>query len=214
MHLLAAFTVTKTFLHWLRTLGGLGLILVGLVDNSAIPVPGSMDVFTILLSAAHKDLWWYYALMATAGSLLGGYLTYRLGMKGGKELLEKRISARRARKVYGIFARYGFWSVAVGAMSPPPVPIVPFLLAAGSMRYSRAKFLGALALGRGIRYSLLAYLGSIYGRQILHWFGRYYLLILYVLIAAIVAGALFGVYLWLRGRKPDAKRTAGNKLLP
>ena len=174
MHLLAAFTVTKTFLHWLRTLGGLGLILVGLVDNSAIPVPGSMDVFTILLSAAHKDLWWYYALMATVGSLLGGYLTYRLGMKGGKELLEKRISARRARKVYGIFARYGFWSVRWGPCRRRRCRSFPSCLLPEYALF-RAKFLGALALGRGIRYSLLAYLGSIYGRQILHWFGRYYL---------------------------------------
>ena len=211
MPLPAAITVTKTFLHLLRRLGGPGLILLGVVDNSAIPVPGSMDVFTILLSAAHKDLWWYYALMATAGSLLGGYLTYRLGAQGGKELLEKRISAQRATKVYRIFDRYGFWSVTVGAISPPPVPIVPFLIAAGSMRYSRGKFLAALALGRGIRYTLLAYLGSIYGSQILHWLGRYYLPILYVLIAVAVAAVLFALYLWLRRRKRGADRRNGRK---
>jgi hypothetical protein len=34
---------------WLHRLGGPGLILLGLVDNSVIPLPGSMDVFVILL---------------------------------------------------------------------------------------------------------------------------------------------------------------------
>ena len=97
MHLLAAMVVHKTIWHWLRHMGGPGLIVLGLVDNSAIPVPGSMDVLTIVLSAAHKEPWWYYAMMATIGSMLGGYITYRLGAKGGKELLERK-SPRTAAK--------------------------------------------------------------------------------------------------------------------
>ncbi len=208
MHLLAAVAVKKTFFHALRRLGGPGLIVLGLVDNSAIPVPGSMDVFTIVLAAAHRDLWWYYALMATIGSLLGGYITYRLGVKGGKELLEKRISAKRAKRVYEIFDRYGFWSVVVGSVSPPPVPIVPFLVAAGSMRYSRQKFLAALALGRGLRYTLVAYLGSIYGGQIIGWLGRYYEPILYFLIFLAIAGGVLALILWLRHRRPPAGKSS------
>src|SRR5580693_254773 len=42
---------------WLRHLGGVGLILLGLADNSVVPLPGSMDVLTILLAARHRDLW-------------------------------------------------------------------------------------------------------------------------------------------------------------
>jgi len=37
-------------LAWLERLGGLGLILLGLADNSPIPLPGSMDVLTVILS--------------------------------------------------------------------------------------------------------------------------------------------------------------------
>ena len=98
MHLLAAVVVHKTIWHTLRRLGGPGLIVLGLVDNSAIPLPGSMDALTIVLAAAHKEPWWYYAIMATIGSLIGGYLTYRLGAKGGKETLEKKVSKKRAVK--------------------------------------------------------------------------------------------------------------------
>lgn len=200
MRLLAALVIEKTFWTALRKLGGPGLILLGLVDNSVIPLPGSMDAFTIILSAAHKDLWWYYAIMATIGSVIGGYLTYRLGTKGGKETLEKKISKRRAQKVYHIFERYGFWSVSVGAICPPPMPIVPFLIAAGAMHYPLRKFLSALALGRAVRYTLLAYFGSIYGRHIIHWLKRYYQPALYVLIALAVAGGGVGFYFWRRYR--------------
>jgi len=200
MHLLTAVVLKKTLWHALRNLGGPGLILLGLADNSVVPLPGSMDALTIILSATHPDLWWYYAIMATIGSLIGGYLTYRLGSEGGKETLEKKISKRRAEKVYRIFERYGFWSVSVGAVCPPPMPIVPFLIAAGAMHYPRRKFLSALALGRSVRYTLVAYLGSIYGRRIFHWLGRYYWPVLYALVALAVAGGLVGLYFLRRYR--------------
>jgi membrane protein YqaA with SNARE-associated domain len=129
-----------------------------------------MDAFTIILSSSHKAPWWYYAIMATVGAVIGGYLTYRIGLEGGKETLEKRISKKRAERIYHVFERYGFWSVLVGAMSPPPVPIVPFLVVAGTMKYPRQKFLAALALGRAGRYTLLAYLGSLNGyRRFASW---------------------------------------------
>ncbi len=206
MHLLAAVVVHKTIWHTLRRLGGPGLIVLGVVDNSAIPVPGSMDALTIILAAAHKEPWWYYSIMATIGSIIGGYLTYRLGAEGGKETLEKKISKKRAAKIYSIFERYGFWSVAVGAVAPPPVPFVAFLIAAGAMHYPRKSFLCALLLGRGVRYTLLAYLGSIYGRQILGWLGRYYEPLLYALIALAVVGGLAGLYFWWRYRHQNKNR--------
>jgi membrane protein YqaA with SNARE-associated domain len=201
MSLLAAAVVTTTFRNVLWQLGGPGLILLGVADNSVVPLPGSMDAFTIVLSASRKDLWWYYAIMATIGAVLGGYLTYRLGAKGGKETLEKKISKRRAEKVYHIFERYGFWSVSIGAVCPPPVPIVPFLIAAGALQYPRRKFLAALALGRAVRFTAVAYLGSIYGRRIFRWIALYYRPALYVLIGLAVIGGLAALYFWKRHRR-------------
>jgi hypothetical protein len=37
--------------RWLFQLGGIGLIPLGLLDNSPIPLPGILDVATIVLSA-------------------------------------------------------------------------------------------------------------------------------------------------------------------
>ncbi len=200
MPLVAAIVAKKTLRNLLWHLGGLGLILLGLADNSLVPLPGSMDAFTIVLSATRKDLWWYYAIMATVGAVIGGYLTYRLGAEGGKETLEKKVSQRRAQKVYHIFERYGFWSVSIAAVCPPPVPMVPFLLAAGAMQYPRKKFLAALTLGRGVRFTIVAYLGSLYGPRIFRWVGRYYRPVLYTLIALAVIGGLAGLYFLMRYR--------------
>jgi len=190
----------KSALRWLIHLGGPGLILLGLADNSLIPLPGSTDVATILLAAHHREPWIYYGIMATAGAVLGGYLTYRMARKGGKETLEKRFSPKKAKKIYAIFDRWGFASVAIPAMLPPPFPIVPMLLAAGAMQYPTRKFLTALAVGRGIRYTILAYLGFHYGQHIVKLFSQYYWPVLSVLIAFSVVGGVYGLFEYKRRR--------------
>ena len=112
----------------------------------------------------------------------------------------------RPPKVYSIFDRYGFWSVAIGAISPPPVPIVAFLIAAGAMHYPRRNFLAALALGRGRAIHSWPIWASIYGRQIIGWLGRYYEPLLYALIAMAVVGGLTGLYFWWRYRRLNKNR--------
>jgi membrane protein YqaA with SNARE-associated domain len=189
---------------WLERLGGVGLILLGLADNSPVPLPGSMDALTIILSAHQKNWWPYYAIMATIGGLVGGYATYALAREGGKEGLDKKLSRRKAKKVYKIFNKYGFWSLFVPALLPPPVPFSPFLIAAGALNYSRKKFLVAVGTARAIRYGALAYLGSLYSRQIFGFFHEYYQPILWTLLGLAAAGGiLLAIYVWKR--KKDGK---------
>jgi membrane protein YqaA with SNARE-associated domain len=198
---IAVLATKRSALQWLIHLGGPGLILLGLLDNSIIPLPGSMDVITILLAAHRREPWVYYAFMATAGSVLGGYLTYRMARKGGKETLEKRFSKKKAARIYAIFEKWGFAAVAIPAMLPPPFPIVAMLLAAGALQYPTRKFLAALAVGRAVRYSLLAYLGFHYGRHIVRLFSQYYKPTLALLIAFSVIGALYGLFEYKRRQK-------------
>jgi membrane protein YqaA with SNARE-associated domain len=188
----------------LRHLGGVGLVLLGLADNSIVPLPGSMDVLTIVLAAHHNQLWWYYAFMATVGAVIGGYITYGLARKGGKEAFERKLSKRTAEKVFKRFERWGFFAVAVPALLPPPFPIVPFLLAAGAMQYSRKKFVSALTLGRGIRFALVAGLGAIYGRHIVRFFSRYYEPALIALIGLSVIAAVFSLIQYYRYKNRTA----------
>src|SRR5271168_1636825 len=103
----------------LRHLGGIGLILLGLIDNSVIPVTGSMDVLTIWLAARHREPWPYYAVMATLGAVIGGYITYALARAGGQKTMERKLSRRRATQVAKAFERWGFFAVAIPALMPP-----------------------------------------------------------------------------------------------
>lgn len=196
----AAPSVARSARHWLFHLGAVGFIPLGLLDSSIIPLPGSMDVLTIVLSARNADFWLYYALMATVGSVIGGYVTYRLARKGGKETLARRFSRRKLEKIYKIFERWGFTAILIPALLPPPAPMVPFLLAAGAMQYSVKKFLVALTLGRIVRYSILAYLAARYGRQVLSLMSKLQHPVLIITIA-LVATAIAALVIILRSKR-------------
>jgi membrane protein YqaA with SNARE-associated domain len=201
-HVIAALlpTAARSVRRWLFHLGGIGLIPLGLLDNSPIPLPGAMDVATIVLSARQQQLWFYYALMATAGSVIGGFVTYRLARKGGKEAFEGRFSRRTVDKVYKIVGRWGFGAIAVTALLPPPVPMVPFLFAVGAMQYPPRKFLAALMLGRVFRYTILAYLAARYGRQIIPFMTEHTHPVVLAIILSLIATATVVFYFW-RGNK-------------
>jgi membrane protein YqaA with SNARE-associated domain len=197
VHLFFAIAVWRT----LHRLGGFGQVLLGIADNSVVPLTGSTDVLTIWLAARHPERWPYYAFMATIGAVAGGYITYSLARKGGKEALESKLSKKRAAKVCQRFERWGFGAVAIPAVLPPPFPIVPFLLAAGALQYSRKKFLGALMLGRAARYTIIAGLGALYGNSITAFFSQYYKAALAILIGLSLVGAAGAVWQYLRHRQ-------------
>ena len=194
---IAAPTLARSFRRWVFHLGALGFIPLGLLDSSVIPLPGSMDVLTLVLSARTPDLWLYYGLMATIGSVLGGFLTYRLARKGGRETLERKFPARTLEKVYSIFRRWGFAAIAIVALLPPPAPMVAFMLAAGAMQYSVKKFLFALTLGRIVRYSLLAFLAARYGRHVLTIILQHGHPVVIAVIALIAAGVAAMIFILL-----------------
>jgi len=187
---------------------------MALVDNSVVPTPGSVDLLTVFFAARSRDIWYYYALVSTVGAVLGGYITYRLAAKGGKAALENKVAPVRIEKLYRKFETGGFWSIFIPALLPPPFPLTPFLIAAGAFNYPRTKFLGALALSRGIRYSLIAYLASIYGRHIMRFVNQYYKPILWSSIIFFVGCALFALGAYLRHRHRRAKGPSAGRTLP
>ena len=197
-HIIAALLpmAARSMRRWLFHLGGLGLIPLGLLDNSLIPLPGILDVAAIVLSSRQEQFWLYYGLMAAAGSVAGGFLTYRLARKGGKEALDRRFSRRKVDKVCKIFGRWGFAAIAIPAFLPPPVPMVPFVLAAGAMQYPPRKFLAALTLGRTSRYLILAYLAARYGRQIIAFIAVHGHPAAVAIILALMTTATAVFYFW------------------
>ena len=136
-------------LHWLMGFGTLGLFGVSLIDSSIIPlpVPGSTDLLLILLVVLGANPV-FAAVAAILGSILGGYLTWGAGAKGGEAALHRYLPKRFARRLSGWVENNGTLAVTTSALLPPPFPLMPFLLAAGALGVSRKKFLVSFSLAR------------------------------------------------------------------
>jgi membrane protein YqaA with SNARE-associated domain len=181
--------------------GGPGLTALGII-SSLFPIPGGLDLATILLSAHNRDRWWLYALFALAGDVIGAYLNYRVAREGGKEAVQKKISREKAEKVFKKFERYGGWGLLIGSWMPPPMPWIPFLAAAGALKYPIRKYLGIVAAARGIRFFAVAWVGHIYGDWIISAISSYEreIIFAFVGLGVIIAIALLLYFKWYRPR--------------
>ena len=201
-------------LRWLMGFGALGLFLVAVVDSSVIPlpIPGSADLLLLLLASQRRAtvlsvIW--LASSAVAGSILGGYLAWSAGRKGGEVTLERYVPKRHLNRLTGWIERYGAWSIAVAAILPPPIPLTPFTIAAGALKVSRMRFLVAFSLARVARYGLLAWLGLTYGRHIAHLWQKtlsgWGPTILWIYGGLVLTGILFGIWKY---RQSASRNTA------
>jgi membrane protein YqaA with SNARE-associated domain len=193
-------------LHWLMSFGTLGLFAVSVIDSSIIPlpVPGSTDLLLILL-VAHRGDPFLAAIAATVGSILGGYLTWGTGSKGGEAALHRYMPKRFARRLTGWVESKGTLAVTISALLPPPFPLMPLLLAAGALGVSRRRFLVSFSLARTFRYALVAWLAATYGRAMVRAF-RHYLAgwstpLMWTYLGLVAAGVLYGVYKFRRERR-------------
>src|SRR5208282_391132 len=167
MHVAATASPVAAVTRWLARLGPLGLFSVAAIDSSGIPllVPGSTDLLLLWMVSHHGNPW-LLALCAIAGSLLGGHFTWSAGRRGGEAALRHYVPSRRFTRLVACVKRHTILSVFLPAMLPPPIILGPFVFASGAMGVSRRRFLAVYGAARCLRYSLVAWLGVVYGRSV------------------------------------------------
>jgi membrane protein YqaA with SNARE-associated domain len=152
-----------SFIAMLRHLGGIGLFILATLDSSVLPTLGAVDALTIVLAARHPELWPYYAMCGTAGSVCGASVAYRLSRLG---ILHRRIKGAVFDRVTAVLHRFGSLSLSLAALLPPPFPTSAFVIGAGVTRYRFLAFVLSFGMGRACRFALLAYLASVFGRRL------------------------------------------------
>ncbi len=154
--------------HLFLSFGLAGLFLISIVDSSFVPLPlpGMTDIMLVLYAARHTNPWMLIAI-ATVGSALGGFFSYQVGQSGGLAFIERRIPPRIFKRVTRWMESHAILAVAVPAILPPPMPLSPFVLAAGALKMSRRKFMIAFTVSRLLRHGVAVWLGVEYGRPVL-----------------------------------------------
>ena len=164
----ASGSASHHLLHLFLSFGLAGLFLVSIVDSSFVPlpIPGMTDIMLVLYAAQHTNPWMLIAI-ASIGSALGGFFSYQVGQSGGMAFIEKRTPPRVFKRVTRWMESHAILAVAVPAILPPPMPLSPFVLAAGALKMSRRKFMIAFTASRFLRHAVAAGLGVYYGRGVL-----------------------------------------------
>jgi membrane protein YqaA with SNARE-associated domain len=184
--------VTSIFHH----LGALGLFSLAIVDSSPLPTFGGPDILTAILAASHRNPWYEYAAVATAGSVIGAYLTFRLARKAGSAYLHSKFGHRKLDAVLNFFHKWGTSALAVSTAVPIPMPTSMLFAAAGASDYGVGRFLTVVIICRSVRYTFIAIVADHYGRhfvRVLRHPSQYWgwlLLFAAVIFSLIMAGIL------------------------
>jgi len=149
------------------SLGGLGLLLLGVLDSSFLFMPLGNDLLVVALTARNHQRMFYYVAMATIGSVAGVALTHWVSAKGGEKGLEgERRSGRMAYIERKVRERGGI-AIATAALMPPPFPFTPFIIVAAALQYPRRRMLTIIFFCRALRFTTEAWLAVVYGRRII-----------------------------------------------
>jgi membrane protein YqaA with SNARE-associated domain len=180
------------FLH----LGALGLFFVAIIDSSPLPTFGGPDILTAILAAQQRNPWYEYAACATAGSVIGAWLTFRIARKAGDAYLHSKSRSRKVNSMLYLFKKWGTGSLIASTAIPFPFPTSFLFMAAGASNYRLGKFLAVVAICRGARYTLIAFIADHYGRHFIRilrhpgenwgWLVAFAVLIFTVIAAGIV----------------------------
>jgi membrane protein YqaA with SNARE-associated domain len=155
----------RSFSTMFRHLGALGLFFLAILDSSPLPTFGGPDILTAILAATHRNPWYEYAAVATAGSVIGAFLTFRLARRAGSAYLHSKFAHRKLDSILSFFDKWGTGALAVSTAVPFPFPTSVLFAAAGASDYGVGRFLTVVIICRGARYTFIAIIADHYGRH-------------------------------------------------
>lgn len=151
-----------------------------------------------------KRHFYVYALLAAAGSTLGGLVPFLLGRAGGELFLLKRINRARFEALRDRFEKQEFLAVMVPSMLPPPTTWKLFVFGAGVFEMRTLNFMLAVFVGRTLRFGVESFLAVKYGPQIitvLAEVAKRHLAVTLSALALIFGGLGWWIWQKLKGKK-------------
>ncbi|GAB4298756.1 MAG: YqaA family protein [Thiohalomonadaceae bacterium] len=131
------------------------LATLSFAESSFFPIPP--DVMLAPMALARRDRAWYYAMLTTLASVVGGAAGYLIGYFAF-ELVEPLIREagywERYERAREWFDAWGFWAVFLAGFSPIPYKL--FTISAGVITMNFPLFMLASFIGRGARFFLVA----------------------------------------------------------
>lgn len=169
-------------------LGSLGLFILAFIESSFFYPPP--DVLLIVLTLAEPNKAFWFALICSIGSVLGGMLGYGIGYFLEQTVLEKFFSKKKIERVHEMYSKYDTLAIFIGGYTPLPYKI--FTISAGLFYINFKKFIIVSTIARSLRFFTIATLLYFYGEVIVEFLHNYFNWI--TVIAAVTIIIVFICY--------------------
>ena len=194
-------SVSSSFVRFFRKLGMFGLLLLSALDSSFLVLPFGNDLLLIALVSSNREgpKWIAYVVASAIGSVIGVFVIDLLMRKTGEKGLERFLSKNRIEQVKSKIENKAFITVFLATLVPPPFPFTPAVMTASALQFPKAKLLGAVFVGRLVRFGIEAILALYFGRQVIAFINSDVVTyVVYVLIAIAIVLSTLSLLRWLK----------------
>ncbi len=164
------------------------LFWVAFIESSFFPIPP--DVMLIPMVIANRLKAWWYATVATIGSVIGGVFGYPIGYyffeAVGLPILKMYGKAESFGQFTLLFNDWGVWIIIIKGKTPIPYKILT--IAAGVAHMALVPFMVASVIARAMRFFLVAGLLYCFGEPIRSFIERRLTVVTTVFVVLLVGG--------------------------
>lgn len=164
------------------------LFLIAFAESSFFPIPP--DVLLIAMAVIVPKKAFRYALICSAGSVLGGVFGYFIGWALfetiGQSILQFYGAMGHYETVRQLYSEHAFWAILSAAFTPIPYKV--FTIAAGTFEVSLTTLIVASVIGRSARFFLVAGLFYFFGAPIKRFIDKYFEMLTIVFLVLLIGG--------------------------
>lgn len=176
-------------LGWAQTpYGTWALFLLAFCESSFFPIPP--DVLLIALAVAIPGKSLQYALVCSAGSVLGGCFGYLIGWQFmasvGSRIVEFYGLGSKVEYIGALYNTYDAWAVGIAGFTPIPYKL--FTIAAGVFKINFGVFVLASIASRSARFFLVGGLIYVFGPGIQKFIDKYFNILAVAFTVLLVLG--------------------------
>lgn len=142
------------------------LAVVSFSESSFFPIPP--DVMLAPMVLARPERAYFYALVCTVASILGGLLGYAIGYflePVGLAILAFLGKADTFETSKALFQQHGAWVILIKGLTPIPFKLIT--IASGIFQFNLALFIALCVVTRGARFFAVAFVLKTWGPAVL-----------------------------------------------
>ena len=183
-------------LYWAETpYGTWALFLLAFCESSFFPIPPDILLIALAIAIPKKSL--KYALICSAGSVLGGCFGYLIGWQFmasiGSPIVDFYGLGTKVEYIGSLYNKYDAWAVAIAGFTPIPYKV--FTISAGIFKINFSVFVLTSLVSRSARFFIVGGLIYLFGPKIQGFIEKYFNILAVAFTVLLVLGFVVIKYL-------------------